>query len=274
MKTYILITGASGGLGSAFAVDCARRGYDLVLSDRTATGAENARVIAESFGVEAHYLPCDLTDPEARTNFYEELARRGLRFWGLFNVAGVDYEGAFLERSREQVLTVVRLNMESSVDSAYSILKLRDPGRRFLMVNVCSLAAFFPMPYKGLYAASKRFLLNFSLALGEEIRSFGSVTALCPAGMPTTLESSQAIFAQGFWGKVTTYDAPSVARMTVDQALQGKPVVIPGAINQALQGMGRLLPDKLLAKNVGKRWAAAQEENSSLPQARLKRVGI
>ena len=56
----------------------------------------------------------------------------------------------------------------------------------FRLINVCSLAGFFPMPYKATYAASKRFLLDFSRALREEIKSFGTVTALCPSGMPTT----------------------------------------------------------------------------------------
>ncbi len=274
MKSYAMITGATGGLGSAFGIDCARRGYDLVLTDRNPAGEEHARVIAGTYGVEVHYLPCDLTDPQGRQRLYEELSRRGWRFWALFNVAGVDYEGAFLQRTREQILTVVRLNMESTVDTTYSILNLRDPGRRFMLVNVCSLAAFFPMPYKGLYAASKRFLLNLSLALGEEIKSFGSVTALCPAGMPTTLETSQAIFAQGFWGKVTTYDAPTVARLTIDQALRGKPVVIPGAINQAVQGLGGLLPERLLVKTVAERWSAAQNERAGLAAVKLDRAGV
>jgi short-subunit dehydrogenase len=264
MKSYMLITGATGGLGSALALDCARRGYDLVLSDRTQAGAAFAETIRETYGVEAHYLACDLTDPQSRQEFYAQLARRGWRFWSLINVAGLDYEGAFLERTREQILTVARLNVESTLDTTYSILKSRDPHRRFMLINVASLAAFFPMPYKALYAASKRFILNFSLALAEEIKAFGSVTALCPAGMPTTLETSQAIFAQGFWGKVTAYDASSVARLTVDQALKGKTIVIPGRINQFIQSLGSLAPERMVVKNVGSRWQSAQKTRSTL----------
>jgi hypothetical protein len=180
-------------------------------------------------------------------------------FWGLLNVAGTDFEGEFLERQREQVLTILRLNIESTVDMTQGILRLRDRERRFLLVNVCSLAAITPMPYKALYAASKRFLLDFSLALREEIKAFGTVTALCPAGMPTTPETVEGIFAQGFWGTVTTLSAEEVARQTMSAALKGKAVVIPGVVNQALQWMSTLVPATVAARVAGKRWREARQ---------------
>jgi short-subunit dehydrogenase len=178
----------------------------------------------------------------------------------LINVAGMDYEGAFLERTREQVLHILRLNVEATLDTTYAILNLRDPEQRFRLINVCSMAAYFPMPYKAVYAATKRFLLDFSLALAEEIQPFGTVTALCPAGLPTTPEVMQAIFAQGFWGLATTVDPRKVARKTIDKALKGRRVYIPGWLNQFLHGLGALAPVGLAVHFVGNRWRAAQTE--------------
>jgi short-subunit dehydrogenase len=178
----------------------------------------------------------------------------------LINVAGLDYEGEFLERTHEQFMSIIKVNIDSTVDTTHAILGLRDPEKRFMLINVCSLAAFYPMPYKAIYAASKRFLLDFSLAVREEIKSFGSVTALCPAGLPTTPDVMQKIFAQGFWGKVTTEDTARVAHRTVKVALRGRAIFIPGWINQLLQFFGSFLPPTMLARYVGKRWQTARND--------------
>jgi hypothetical protein len=184
------------------------------------------------------------------------------------NVAGLDNEGAFLERTREQILRIIQVDVESTVDMTHAILGLRARDRRFMLVNVCSLAAFFPMPYKATYAASKRFLVDFSCAIREEIRDFGSVTALCPAGLPTTPACMRKIFAQGFWGKMTTMDTEMVARKTIDYALRGKAIYIPGFLNRVLQWLGLLIPPEIVAKFVGKRWRTAQNEPVSLTAVR------
>ncbi|MGE5224941.1 MAG: SDR family NAD(P)-dependent oxidoreductase [Omnitrophica WOR_2 bacterium] len=266
MKSSLFISGATGGLGSAFAAECAGRGFDLFLTDLRPEGEAFAHFLADKYNVDVQYRACDLTSPHARAELYDFVKVSPYRFWGLINVAGTDYEGAFLERSRQQILQILRLNVESTLDTTFSILRLRDQERRFRLINVCSLAAYFPMPYKAVYAASKRFLFDFSLALGEEIRPFGTVTALCPGGLPTTPETMRAIFAQGFWGLATTMDTRVVARRTVDQALKGKPVYIPGVVNRLVHGLGSLAPMSLAASFVGKRWKAVQNDPDVWPQ--------
>lgn len=85
------------------------------------------------------------------------------------------------------------------------------------------------MPLKATYAASKRFLLDFAAALRQELRRENvNVLALCPAGMVTTEKTAAAIRAQGVWGAVTTNPLEVVARKTLDRALAGKAVYIPG----------------------------------------------
>ncbi len=260
MESYLMITGATGGLGRAMSVECARRGYNLFLTDRGQNGEWFSRRLSETFGIEAVYRPCDLVSIQSRTDFFGQLRSQGSRFWGLINVAGTDYEGAFLEKTREQILQIVQLNLVATLDVTHTVLGLRDPDRRFMLINVCSLAGFFPMPYKATYAASKRFLLDFSRALREEIREYGSVTALCPGGLPTTPDTMRAIFAQGFWGKMTTLDTALVARRTLDHALKGHAVYIPGFINQTLHSLGSMAPVGWVARSIGKRWKTAQSE--------------
>lgn len=257
MKPFILISGATGGLGSAIVAECAHRGYDLYLTDMREDVTGFADFIAARYSIQTRARVCDLTSQVEREKFLEVIRSEGVRFRGLINVAGMDHEGAFLERSRGQILQLLRLNVESVLDLTHGILKLRDPEVRFMLINVCSLAAVSPMPYKAVYAATKRFLLDFSFAIREEIKDFGTVTALCPAGMPTTTENMIAIFAQGFWGRATTMDTRTVARMTLDAAEKGKAMVVPGIINQIIQRVSRLLPASVKTRIAGDRWRVA-----------------
>ena len=258
MKSYLMITGATGGLGSAFVLEAARRGYNLLLTDRTPEGESFAGRLAEKFNIEVIYQPCDLADDKARETLLAGLKTDGYKFWGLINVAGLDNEGGFLERNRAQILKILQVNILATMDVTHGILPLRDPDQRFRLINVCSMAGFYPMPFKATYAASKRFLLDFSRALREEIKSFGTVTALCPSGMPTTVECMRSMFAQGFWGLATSMAPEDVARITMKAALHGRFVVIPGWINQFIHAISSLMPQAIAAKYVAKRWAAAR----------------
>ncbi len=260
-RSMVAITGAAGGLGKAFAVECASRGWHLFLTDLRPGPLETlAAGLRRTYGVEVITQACDLTDATGRAALVESLRRQGLRFWSLVNVAGIDFEGPFLEQSPAHIRTIVRLNVEAVLEMTHALLGLRDPLSAFRIINVASLAAFYPMPVKATYAASKRFLLDFSLALREEVRPLGAtVTVLCPAGLPTTPEVVQAIEVQGWWGQVTTQNIGGVAARTLDCALAGRAVYIPGWINQLLHVLGSLAPAWLVASLINRRWQAVHQ---------------
>jgi uncharacterized protein len=261
-KNLVLITGATGGLGKAFAVECASRGWDLFLTDLYADRLEIlAAGLRNGYRVNVWVHACDLTDPAERASMFEKIHSGSLRFWGLINVAGIDYEGPFFEQTGQQICTILRLNIEGTLEMTHAILAYRNPLTPFRIINVSSLAAFYPMPVKATYAASKRFILDFSLALREEVRGLGAtVTVLCPAGLPTTPECIRAIEAQGWMGQITTQNVGRVAYQTIHAALAGRPVVIPGLTNRFLQFLGNLLPSRLLVSLIGSRWKSAQQK--------------
>ena len=263
LKEYFFITGAAGGLGKAFAVECAHRGWNLLLTDLSEEALANLAAGLEAvYGIEALYSSCDLTDAASRAAMYEMIEENGYRFKGLINVAGLDFEGYFTERTREQIRIMLRLNIEATLDVTHEIIKYRVKGCPFRVITVSSLAAFYPMPVKAMYAASKRFLLDFSLALREEIRSLGgTVTVLCPAGMPTNRECREAIDAQGFLGRITAKNVGFVAARTVDNALKGKAVYIPGILNRILRLLGGMAPPAFVAWAIGKRWGSVRQRN-------------
>ncbi len=259
---WVLITGASGGLGKAFAVEAASRGWPVFLTDLQAEPLETlASGLRRAYGVPVQVAACDLTDPASHAALFQRLRGDGLRFWALINVAGTDFEGPFFEQTSQQIRTIIRLNVEGTLAMTHAALELRDPLRPFRIINVTSLAAFYPMPVKATYAASKRFLLDFSLALREEVRPLGvTVTVLCPAGLPTTPSCVQAIESQGLMGQLTTQDIGSVANLTLNSALAGRAIVIPGTANRILQVLGSLAPAPLVARLIGWRWTLAREK--------------
>jgi short-subunit dehydrogenase len=273
MKSMIFISGATGGLGKAFAVECASRGWDLFLTDlHTDRLAILANGIQNTYGVDVLFRDCDLTDLPSRSHLFDTLRAERLRFWAMINVAGVDFEGPFSEQTREAIRTIIRLNVEATLDVTHELLERMDPSKTFRIINVASLAAFYPMPVKATYAASKRFLVDFSLALRYEVRGRGAtVTVLCPAGMPTTPGCIEGIEVQGLMGQLTTQNIGTVAAKTLDYALRGRPVIIPGLLNQLLQLAGSLVPPISLANLIGKRWRAAYQERmqavEALPEA-------
>lgn len=259
MKSLVCISGATGGLGKAFCVECACRGWDLFLTDLSEAALRQLAVsLTNTYNINVYCFSCDLTNTDARTELFEYIKRKGYSFHFLINIAGLDFEGLFSERTRDQIQTILRLNIEANLDITCSIMKLRDTSRTFRIVNVASLAAYYPMPVKAMYASSKRFLLDFSRALREEIRPLdATVTVLCPAGMPTTPECIRAIEAQGLAGLITTHNVGYVAAGTINSALRGKAVYIPGLLNRLLKAMASIVPSSLAARVIGSRWKAA-----------------
>ena len=161
MNSFIMITGACGVLGKLFTHECARRGYHLYLIDLGEEGFTFAPKIAKEYQIETHYLACDLTSQVNRDQLLQSISKDSAKFWGLINVAGIEHEGSFIEKSREQIQSIIRVNIEGTLDLTNMILNLRDHSRRFMLINVSSLAAFFPMPIQSCLCSKQRLPFRF-----------------------------------------------------------------------------------------------------------------
>lgn len=259
---FVLITGAAGGLGRAFAMECAKRGYDLFLTDINGAGL----MLIES-GVRSCYpvrvltKACDLTDSRDLDALFAYARDNRVQFDMLLNIAGVDFEGGFIERSADSLIKIVQLNVEATLRITHKVLDYRAPEQPFYMVFVSSLASFYPMPLKATYAASKSFLRDFSYALGQELKPLGvKVLSLCPGGLPTTNEALSGIAAQGFWGDVTTNKLERVTHKTIKRVLNGHSIYVPGILNRTFTLLGSLIPRRTIARLLYARWSNAQKQ--------------
>ena len=146
-----------------------------------------------------------------------------------------------------------RLNLEASYDITRFIMT-NTKSDKYHIINTASLAGFYPMPYKALYAATKSAVIRFSMALREEATGRGNVLALCPAGLRTTPEVCARIDSQGFMGKITTIDTDKVAKGAINRVYRNRAVFIPGIVNSAMLAVASILPEAATAKIIYKRW--------------------
>jgi hypothetical protein len=182
-----VITGASMGLGAEFARQLAARRHNLLLVARS---EEKLSALAEELhhrhGVQVRLLVADLSEIGAAARVAEYIEKERLNPSWLINNAGFGLVGAFEEMSPERIHQMMMLNMVALVELTRALIPAMRLNVDSRVINVASTAAFQPVPYFNLYAASKVFVLNFSEALQEELRASPvRVLALCPGPTPT-----------------------------------------------------------------------------------------
>ncbi len=256
---FALITGADGGLGSAFALEAVRRGWNILLVDLPGSGArEVGERLARAYQVEAHTVTMDLANCRERERLVAWIAQQGIEVDLLINNAGTGSCGSFLGTSLSRLAGIIEVNVQAVVQMTHLLLPQLRRRPWAAIINVASLAAFYPMPSMAVYAATKSFILNFSLAIRHELAGTGvTVSALCPAGMVTNRDTADQVEAQGFFGRITTWYPERVAAVAIRQALRGRGVIIPGLVNRLIQWVGVRAPRLLVVRLIGGRWKKA-----------------
>jgi hypothetical protein len=239
-----LVTGASSGIGRELAREFATHGHDLVvLARRRARLEALKRELERDHPVRVRVVEADLYDPATPDRLARLLARAPPGI--LVNNAGTLEGGSFATMPRERVLSMLQLNVTALVTLTHALLPrmLERGGGRIL--NVASIAAFAPVPWLGVYAASKAFVLSFSEALGQELREQGvSVTALCPGLTDSEMAEAALDRAPGLkpWRGQLFAPAAAVARAAYAGCMAGEPVVVPGIANRAYDGLMQAAP--------------------------------
>src|SRR5438105_752473 len=245
-----LITGASSGIGEAFARKLAARGHNLLLVART---EEKLVMLCSELGrsqsIRAQYVAMDLAEPDAPARLFEETQQRDLQIDFLINNAGFGSMGDFAKLDLERELNMIDLNIGGLVELTHRFLQPMRERRSGSIINVASTAGFQAVPFMATYAATKAFVLSFSEALWEENRPYGiQVMALCPGVTQT-----------GFFEAARMQRPPARTVQTpeevVDTALRalkrGKSHVVSGWANFIATESERLVPRWLVLRVIG-----------------------
>lgn len=246
-----LITGASGGIGEAFARKMAASGYNVILVARSADKLHALeQELVATYTITATGLPYDLTDPGAPQAIYETLQAQALTVDLLINNAGYATYGKFHEADLQKELNMIQLNITTLVDLTHRFLPSMVARRRGRILNVASTAAFQAGPLMAVYYASKAFVLSFSEALANELEGTGvTVTALCPGPTASGFQA-RAAMEESKLVQSGLMTSEAVVERGYAGLLAGETVVIPGLYNQLGALAPRFLPRKLITRTV------------------------
>ena len=245
----VLITGASSGIGRDIANILSQKGYDIIAVARRADRLESLK---NELKTKVEAVVCDVSNEEE----CKALCKRAEEVDILINCAGFGVFGKFSETSLEKELEMLDTNIRAvHILTKEFAAAFSKKGGGYIL-NVASLASFFPGPLFGAYYASKAYVLRLSQAVAEEMRKDKTnvkISVLCPGPVKTEFEDrANVFFGTGEEGiaRNIILKSPYVAKYAIDKMFKGKEVIIPGTLMKIAVFMRHLLPDKLLSKAV------------------------
>ena len=248
-RRLCLITGASAGIGAAFARIYASHGYDLALTarreDRLASVADDVRM---RYGVETLVIPADLSDPAAPDHVLGEIAGLGRQVAALVNNAGYGLKGRFAATAWADQAAMLQVMLTAVCELTHKALPGMVEAGFGRIVNVASLAGLIPgSPGQTLYSPIKAFLVKFSETLHVENLDTGvHVTALCPGftysefhDVNNTRRQVERLAPPWMW-----LGADEVAAAGYEAAEANRPICVTGAPNKAIAALAKVIPDE------------------------------
>lgn len=247
---YTLITGSSSGIGKALAIECARRNMNLVLTSRPSERlTDTVKEISSSYSVDVKYIAADLKDIDAPEKIFEWCRSRNLKVNYLINNAGTTGTFPFEKSDPAYLDSIIIVNMRAlTLLTRFFLPDLKKyPGARIL--NIGSMSGFFPLPYKGVYAASKAYVHSFTRSLSAELKGTGvRVYLSAPNGVDSNPLTSERINKHKLLGRLVKMSPESYAVYTLNQVERGNSFHIPRFSNKLLFAVSRILPDRIIIK--------------------------
>jgi uncharacterized protein len=242
-----LITGASSGIGAALARVFAQHGHEIaVVARREAKLSALADSIAQAGHKRPHVIAVDLGRSDSPARLAHELLVRGLEPGTIVNNAGFGLLGAATELDRGEQLAMIDVNTRALTD--LSLRWIDSIGRhRGGILNVASLAGFLPGPWMAVYYATKAYVVTFTEALHQELKSQGiRVTVLCPGPVKTEFQERAGIGDKRL-PRLLTRSVDQVAHQGYQGFMAGQCFVVPGVPNKIVAAAPRFLPRRVLA---------------------------
>jgi short-subunit dehydrogenase len=247
-----LVTGASAGIGRAFAVALAARGDDLVLVARDKARLEElAEALAAAHGVTVQVLSADLLTDGGITGVAARLTDVDRPVDLLVNNAGFGTYGRFVELDVAHEVEEVELNVVALLRLTHAALGAMEARRAGAILNVASLAAYQPNPISATYGATKAFVHSFTHAVREEARGTGvTVMLVCP-GYTHTEFHDRAGLGESEMPEFVWQSADTVVAAALRDLDRGRSVSIPGVLNQTAAALSSAAPAGITRRVAG-----------------------
>jgi hypothetical protein len=253
--SYVLITGASGGIGYELAKLFARDHHNLVLVARSTDKLEQIAAELQSYGVTIKTITLDLTAPPAPRFLFDQLRRDNIAIDILINNAGFGIYGEFAQMPEAEILGQISLNITALTELTRLFLPPMIARRNGRIMNVASTAAFQPGPFLAVYYATKAYVLSFSEAIANELRGSGvTVTCFCPGATHTDFARRAGVENSRLFKIVGGMSADKVALDGYRAVMEGRTLAISGVHNWLVAQSTRVAPRKMVT--AVSRWVA------------------
>lgn len=241
-----LVTGASSGLGAAFARDLARRGCNLILVARREDLLRRLQgEIAGSSGPDVRVLALDLGEPDAPQQLFERVQSTGKGVDVLVNNAGYGVFGDFVEIPWERQSAMLELDIVALTHlTKLFVNPMVERGFGYIL-QVASIGAYQPSPTYAMYSAAKSYVLSFGEALRYELRGTGVHCTVTSPGVVATEFRDVAGQRTTLYQRLVMMQSADVVRVSVDAMLKGRATVIPGWLNALTVWSNRFVPHRI-----------------------------
>ncbi len=231
LKQYALITGASSGLGRAFAYELARKKINLILVSLKEEGLPELSDELVKQDIDVRFYETDLVIPENMIRMTEWVNQHFSVFM-LINNAGIGGSRRFAEVDFNYLNRIIQLNVLATTAVTHALLPNLLQQEKGYILNVSSMAAFSPMGYKTVYPASKAFIHHFTRGLYQELRHTNVfVSVINPGPMKTNKEVSMRIDRQGVLARLGLLSPEKVAEIAIRQLYKRDTLIMPGIGN-------------------------------------------
>jgi hypothetical protein len=247
VKNTAMITGASRGIGYALAIELARKGCDLYLVSLPDEQLPKiSGDLSRQFNITVNYFETNLANQKNCKLIFDDVSNRSIPVNILINNAGIGSSGLFESFPLGFYARQLSLNIDAVVFLTHLFLPMLLQSPKAYIFNISSLGAFFPMPNKEVYIASKSFILSFTKSLSYRFKgSQLSISVLCPGPVNTNDRLMKANGKLSGLAKKTVMPAKEVARIAVKGLFYGKKIIIPGRLNKMLLAINRIIPAAL-----------------------------
>jgi hypothetical protein len=232
-EQYAVITGASMGLGLAFAKELSSRKINTIL-----IGLENEELqescnqLKERYGINSVFFETDLTVKDNIVSLAKEI-NSSYSVFMLINNAGIGGTKRFTDAKVDYIDTIIQLNVKATAMMTHQLLPNLIRQEKGFVLNISSIAAFSPIGYKTVYPASKAFIDHFTRGLSRELSNTNvTISLVSPGPMLTSPDKIERLSKQGFLGKLVALTPKKVAQVSIHQLLKGEKAIVLNVFNR------------------------------------------
>ena len=260
--SYTIITGATGGLGKAISIECAQKGYNLILTGRSSEKLLDLFDCLTKIrpNIDIRFFPCDLSSVDDRCGLFNSLIKNNLSIERVIHVAGVDTQMALKNYTHEKLIFQSRVNLEAVFD--LTLFALKNKVDRLEVLTISSICAAVPIGYFSVYSSTKAALKHFFDSLRLEYKNKEvTFTTVLPGSIITRADIIADIEKQGLQGRLSKKTPEYVAKKALKALERRRKNYVPGFYNKIVYFFSKVTPRSISSKITTRKFSHKEKDS-------------